>query len=57
MKHPQLLRLQGFPEDFKIVGGLMQLRKQIGNSVAIPVVHAIAANMLQALRQRKPIKC
>ena len=51
----ELLRLQGFPEDFKIVGGLMQLRKQIGNSVAIPVVHAIAANMLQALRQRKPM--
>ncbi len=51
----ELLRLQGFPEDFHIVGGLMQLRKQIGNSVAIPVVHAIAENMLQALRQRKPM--
>ena len=51
----ELLRLQGFPEDFKIVGGLMQWRKLIGNSVAIPVVHAIAANMLHALLQRKPV--
>ena len=51
----ELLRLQGFPEDFKIVGNMMQHRKQIGNSVAIPVVHAIAERMLHALQQRKPI--
>ena len=51
----ELLRLQGFPEDFKIVGKMMQIRKQIGNSVAIPVVHAIAEKMLQALTQRKPM--
>lgn len=51
----ELLRLQGFPEDFQTVGGLMQLRKQVGNSVAIPVVDAIAEKMLQALRERKPM--
>lgn len=51
----ELLRLQGSPEDFKIVGSLMQLRKQIGNSVAIPVVQAIGEKMLHALQQRKPI--
>ena len=33
----------------------MQIRKQTGNSVAIPVVHAIAEKMLQALHQRKPM--
>ena len=33
----------------------MQIRKQIGNSVAIPVVHAIGKKMLQALKQRKPM--
>ena len=26
-----------------------------GNSVAIPVIHAIAEKMLQALEQRKPM--
>ena len=51
----ELLRLQGFPEDFKIIGNMMQIRKQTGNSVAIPVVHAIAEKMLRALQQRKPM--
>ena len=51
----ELLRLQGFPEEFEIVGNMMQIRKQTGNSVAIPVVHAIAKKMLQALQQRKPM--
>ena len=51
----ELLRLQGFSEDFKIVGNVTQVRKQIGNSVAIPVVHAIAKKMLRALEQRKPM--
>ena len=50
----EMLRLQGFPEDFKIVGSNMQLRKQTGNSVAIPVVSAIAKKMIEALQHRKP---
>ena len=51
----EMLRLQGFPEDFKIVVNMMQLRKQIGNSVAIPVIHAIAEKMLQAIQEQKPV--
>ena len=51
----EMLRLQGFPEDFEIVGNMMQIRKQTGNSVAVPVVHAIAEKMLEALRQRPPM--
>jgi DNA (cytosine-5)-methyltransferase 1 len=51
----ELLRLQGFPEDFKIVVNITQLRKQTGNSVAIPVVSAIAEKMLQALQKREPL--
>ena len=50
----EMLRLQGFPEDFKIVGSNMQLRKQTGNSVAMPVVSAIAEKMIEALQHRKP---
>ena len=49
----ELLRLQGFPEHFEIVVNIAQLRKQTGNSVAIPVIRAIAENMREALRQRK----
>lgn len=49
----ELLRLQGFPEDFKIVVNITQLRKQTGNSVAVPVISAIAEKMQEALQQRK----
>ena len=52
----EMLRLQGFPEDFEIIGNQTQFRKQIGNSVAIPVVKAIAENMLNALQQQKPAR-
>ncbi|MDE0466241.1 MAG: DNA (cytosine-5-)-methyltransferase [Candidatus Poribacteria bacterium] len=55
LSNRELLRLQGFPEVFKIVGNMMQVRKQTGNSVAIRVVHAIAEKMLKALEQRKPM--
>ena len=49
----ELLRLQGFPEHFEIAVNIAQLRKQTGNSVAIPVIRAIAENMREALRPRK----
>ncbi len=52
----ELLRLQGFPEDFKIVVNITQLRKQIGNSVAIPVVTAIAEKMLDTLKKQESDK-
>ena len=52
----EMLRLQGFPEDFKIVVNITQLRKQTGNSVAIPVVSAIAEKMIEVLQQRKPVE-
>lgn len=49
----ELLRLQGFPENFKIVTNITQLRKQTGNSVAVPVVRAVAEKMQEALQERK----
>jgi DNA (cytosine-5)-methyltransferase 1 len=51
----ELLRLQGFPEDFKIIVNITQLRKQTGNSVAIPVVTAVAGKMLEALKKRETV--
>ena len=41
-------RLQGYPEDF-IVDAVsdVQAYKQFGNSVSVPVIHAIAAEMLK----------
>lgn len=42
-------RLQGFPEEFIIPVSDMQSYKQFGNSVAVPVIHAIATEILKTL--------
>ncbi len=42
-------RLQGFPEDFKIVVSDTQAYRQFGNSVAVPVVTAIYSQLLNTL--------
>lgn len=47
----ELLRLQGFPEDFKIVVPYSAIRKQTGNSVAVPVIAAVARQMKKALEE------
>ena len=50
-------RLQGFPERFKIPVSDNQAYKQFGNSVAVPVIHAIAKNMVKLMEnpeQRVP---
>ncbi len=51
MTEREMLRLQGFPEDFKIVCGYGATRKQVGNSVAVPCVAAILRSVLDALQQ------
>jgi DNA (cytosine-5)-methyltransferase 1 len=42
-------RLQGFPENFKIPVSDAQAYKQFGNSVAVPVVTAVAREMIKIL--------
>ncbi|MCL2399293.1 MAG: DNA (cytosine-5-)-methyltransferase [Defluviitaleaceae bacterium] len=55
----ELLRLQGFPDSFKIVVPYTGIKKQTGNSVAIPVIKAVAKEMLKALKsyERRTISC
>jgi DNA (cytosine-5)-methyltransferase 1 len=45
----ELLRLQGFPEDFKIVVGYGAMRKLTGNSVAVPVFKAVAEEVVKSI--------
>jgi DNA (cytosine-5)-methyltransferase 1 len=52
----ELLRLQGFPDSFKIVVPYTQLRKQAGNSVSVPVMKAIANEMLKSIKNKKSEK-
>ena len=47
----EMLRIQGFPDSYKIVLPYSKVKKQCGNSVAVPVIEAIATNMLTALRE------
>ncbi|CBY93245.1 C-5 cytosine-specific DNA methylase [Mycoplasma haemofelis str. Langford 1] len=42
-------RLQGFPDEFIIPVSDTQSYKQFGNSVAVPVIYAIARNIISAL--------
>jgi len=43
------LRLQGFPDHFKIVVPGTAIRKQAGNSVPVPMIEAVASCMMDAL--------
>lgn len=44
----EMLRLQGFPESFKIMSSYTQARKQAGNSLPVPVAQAIIENVFDA---------
>jgi DNA (cytosine-5)-methyltransferase 1 len=46
----EMLRLQGFPDTYKIVVPYSKVKKQCGNSVAVPVVSAVAGQMIAALK-------
>ena len=46
----ELLRLQGFPETYKIVVPYGQIKKQTGNSVAVPMICAVAKEMIKSLK-------
>lgn len=50
----ELLRLQGFPDNFKIVVPYTQIRKQTGNSVTVPVVKAVAQQMIKSIELKSP---
>ncbi len=44
----EMLRLQGFPEEARIVCNYSQSRKQAGNSLPVPVAQAVIKNLIQA---------
>ena len=46
----EMLRIQGFPDTYKIVLPYGKVKHQCGNSVAVPVIKAIAHNMISSLK-------
>ena len=47
----EMLRIQGFPDSYKIVVTYGKMKKQCGNSVAVPVIKAVACQMIKALKE------
>ncbi len=45
----ECLRIQGFPDSYKITPNTSQSYKQIGNSVSVPVVRLLAEEMLKRI--------
>ncbi len=45
----EMLRIQGFPDTYKIVVPYGKIRHQCGNSVAVPVISAVAKQMMISL--------
>lgn len=46
-------RLQGFPDEFRIVVADASAYKQFGNSVAVPAIRATAENLIKVLTDKK----
>ena len=49
----ELLRLQGFPEKFRIAVSHQDIRRQTGNSVAVPMIRMVAQKINQIIRNRE----
>lgn len=47
----EMLRIQGFPDEFRIVVNYGQIRHQAGNSVAVPVISAVAKEVVSHLEE------
>ncbi len=50
----EMLRLQGFPESFKIVCNYGDTRRQAGNSVAVPMIAAVLDRVIDSLKLGAP---
>ena len=47
----ELLRLQGFPDTYKIVVSNQEIRRQTGNSVAVPMIREVAKEIDVLLKE------
>lgn len=47
----EMLRIQGFPDEFKIVVKYGQIKHQTGNSVAVPMIRAVAKKLIEQLKK------
>jgi DNA (cytosine-5)-methyltransferase 1 len=51
----EMLRLQGFPDDFQPPKAYTQVKKQAGNSLPVPVAQAVIKEVLKAIKWGDPL--
>lgn len=51
LKIPELLQIQGFPKDYKLVGTQTEQKKYIGNAVEVNMARAIITTNTEAIHQ------
>lgn len=56
LTHNECKAIMGFPKDFQFPVSRTQMYRQMGNSVAVPVVQAIAKNMVESLQKAERAK-
>jgi len=49
-------RLQGFPDNFKIIVSDVQAYKQFGNSVAVPAIQTTAKKVVDIIKNKTNVK-
>lgn len=49
----ELLRLQGFPEKFRIAVSHQDIRRQTGNSVAVPMIRMVAQKLNEIIKAKQ----
>ena len=50
----ELLRLQGFPEKYRIAVSHQDIRRQTGNSVAVPMIRMVAQKINEIIERKEP---
>jgi DNA (cytosine-5)-methyltransferase 1 len=50
----EMLRLQGFPDSFRIVLPYAAIKRQTGNSVCVPLMTAVAKEVVRCLDEKDP---
>ena len=50
----ELLRLQGFPDNYRIAVSHGEIRRQTGNSVAVPMIREVAIRIDELLNRQEP---
>lgn len=53
----EMLRIQGFPDEFNIVVNYGQIKRQTGNSVAVPMIKAVAGRLIDAMFESEGFGC